>query len=349
MRQIDGTVGYVPNTFLGDTPISTFYQHMPDELVGMDDDGEEDDEVDEVDDGADSVSSSSGSARSDPASIKSVGSQGSESNNVSPGVAVRPKPMPRRTSSASDIDRAVIPPVPKHRSPLESRKDAAPPPTPTRVSDFDTMLPPPPLSVLGEDFGGSLPPPPPDLGHAAEVPLRDSTGLLMEETFVPPPPAFVPEGVVPPREPKTAARSFSAPTAQHTAAIASVAGSRGTSPQKNAFLDQLGTELTAKLTKRSIEGFSRVMSVRKSVKPPTGKRAPTVKARRRRVSAQASAEHNKLPPANMANHRAVKTAKQAPPTAVRTRPSPAPRQTSVGASSRPRSNSNAPPPPPTDY
>lgn len=44
MRQTNGNVGFVPNTFLEDEPISTFYQKMPKELVGEGDDDDDDDE-----------------------------------------------------------------------------------------------------------------------------------------------------------------------------------------------------------------------------------------------------------------------------------------------------------------
>lgn len=44
VAQSDGSVGYVPNTFLMDRPIDEFRQEMPEELVGMDEDGDDDDD-----------------------------------------------------------------------------------------------------------------------------------------------------------------------------------------------------------------------------------------------------------------------------------------------------------------
>lgn len=393
VRQVDGAVGYVPNTFLTDNPISSFHQRMPAELVGMDDDDQEDVEDEGDEDTNDSVSTSSGSGRSVPNSINSVGSTESASWEApapaAPTATPRPQPMPRRSSS-STLDREATAPVPKPRSPQGSDKekggdgggggeggggDFQPPPPPAALLDDIDLLPPPPPPL--EDEFSMLPPPPleEEPTHISHV-KRDSTEELLLQTFVPPPPVFDGAGpatagardsrVTPRRHSDIApsqAGADSASLRRHTDdAPASSKESPGPrrNPHKSSLVHRLGAELNEKLTKRSIEGFSRVMSVRKSVKPPTGKRPPTVAARKRRVSAQTSADFNKLPPAaphllldkphpgGVGSHSPVVARRGAAVPAV------APRRNTVGAGARPvppASDYDAPPPPPppADY
>eukprot|EP00041_Stephanoeca_diplocostata_P033452 m.1106234 g.1106234 ORF g.1106234 m.1106234 type:complete len:527 (+) comp24342_c0_seq6:1238-2818(+) len=98
VRQSNGDVGFVPNTFLDDEPISSFYQNMPKELVGEGDDEDEEEEEDDDD--------------FDPSMLPSP-------------VAI--PPPPQRTTPTDDIPAPVAPPPTQAPTPPTP---VSPPPVP---------------------------------------------------------------------------------------------------------------------------------------------------------------------------------------------------------------------------
>lgn len=329
VAQADGSVGYVPNTFLMDEPIDEFTQPMPEELVGMDDDEDEDEEdgaaaglepVMEATDVLEGVVSPPLKPRQANPSIRGTPAVAAQIRRTAPSIR-EPRPTPRVHDSKSRAGSTIFIPNTVTETDADTGTSAA------------SMLPPPPAAVLHLD---DLPPPPPEIPEADFLPPPPPDIFDDDGANLPPPPPTLDDPKI---ERKITARVPSpSPPPMPSRVNTSLANELITKVQNgNAFKNRgIRRQPTGAFSQETVAGFSRMMSVRKTAKKPTGKVAPP-------VAAKPLPGMKKLLPANVRSTAPrIGSVRNLPPREPSVRPTPRPRPRSVAS----RSDVEQPPPRP---